>query len=115
MTTQIPFTPNVMSMGSNIARGARILSRSRPVIRIMRSVGAGGKGFSQVLQKGGQAIKNSTWKRLGIDPIKGSDAIHGLKKANNLKPNFHGDVMGNGDYLHPETGEFIDNIFDYLH
>ena len=80
-----------------------------------KSLGAAGKGFSEVLLKGGQAIKNSTWKRLGIDPIKGGEAIHGLKKANNLKPNFHGKIMGNGDYLHPETGEFIDNIFDYLH
>jgi RHS repeat-associated protein len=80
-----------------------------------KSLGAAGRGFSEVLQKGGQAIKNSTWKRLGIDPIKGGEAIHGLKKANNLKPNFHGKIMGNGDYLHPETGEFIDNIFDYLH
>ena len=93
--------------------GSIAAKTSRTVIP--RAVGAAPGGFSTVLQSGGQALKPSTLKALNFTKEQGRNAIHGLKKELGLPNNFHGKVMGNGDYLHPSTGKLLGNLLDYTY
>ena len=80
-----------------------------------KSVGAAGRGFDEVLQSGGQSLKSSTLKALNLTKEQGRNAIHALKSDVGLPNNFHGKIMGNGDYLHPSTGKWLGNLFDYVY
>jgi len=80
-----------------------------------KSLGSAGRGFDKVLQSGGQALKPNTLKALNLTKDQGRNAIHALKDDLNLPNNFHGRIMGNGDYLHPSTGKWLGNLFDYVH
>ncbi len=80
-----------------------------------KSVGVAGKGFSKVLQSGGQSLKPNTLNALNLTKEQGRNAIHGLKKELGLPNNFHGKIMGNGDYLHPSTGKLLGNLLDYAY
>jgi hypothetical protein len=79
-----------------------------------KSVGSGGGGFSKVLQSGGQKLNPGTLKALNLTKEQGRNAIHTLKSELRLPNNFHGKIMGNGDYLHPGTGEWLGNLFDFV-
>ena len=80
-----------------------------------KSLGAAGKGFNKVLQSGGQSLKPNTLKALNLTKDQGRNAIHSLKDDLNLPNNFHGKIMENGDYLHPSTGKWLGNLFDYVY
>ena len=80
-----------------------------------KSLGAAGKGFNKVLQSGGQKLNPSTLKALNLTKEQGRNAIHALKREFNLPNNFHGKIMGNGDYIHPNTGKVIGNLFNYVY
>lgn len=80
-----------------------------------KSVGAAGKGYSKVLQSGGQSLNSNTLKALNLTKDQGRNAIHALKSDLRLPNNFHGKIMGNGDYLHPSTGKWPGNLFDYVY
>jgi len=80
-----------------------------------KSLGAAGKGFNKVLQSGGQSLKPNTLKALNLTKDQGRNAIHGLKSDLGLPNNFHGKIMGNGDYLHPSTGDWLGNLFDCVY
>jgi RHS repeat-associated protein len=79
-----------------------------------KSLGAAGKNFSKVLQSGGQSLKPSTLRALKLSKEQGRNAIHALKSDIGLPNNFHGKIMGNGDYLNPSTGKWLGNLFDYI-
>ena len=79
-----------------------------------KSLGAAGKGFDEVLQSGGQSLKSNTLKALNLTKEQGRNAIHALKSELRLPNNFHGKIMGNGNYLHPSTGKWLGNLFDYV-
>ncbi len=68
----------------------------------------------KVLQTGGRVLKKSTLKALGLTKEEGKYAIESLKKANGLRSDFHGKILSNGD-IWDDLGNFIDNLFDYLH
>jgi len=59
-------------------------------------------------------MNKSTLKALGLTKEQGKNAIEALKKTEGLGNNFHGKIMGNGDVIHPHTGNWIGNLFDYL-
>ncbi|MEZ4909951.1 MAG: hypothetical protein R2774_03715 [Saprospiraceae bacterium] len=75
----------------------------------------GGNSVPKVLQVGGQALKTNTLKTLNITKEQGRNAIHALKFEHGLGNSFHGKILSNGDYIHPSTGEYIDNLFNYIH
>lgn len=66
------------------------------------------------MQSGGRKLNNSTLRALGLTKEQGRNAIHALKQEKNLPNDFHGKIMGNGDYRHPSTNKWIGNLFDYL-
>lgn len=68
-----------------------------------------------MLQSGGQSLKPNTLKALNLTKDQGRNAIHALKSDLRLPNNFHGKIMGNGDYLHPSTGKWLGNLFDYVY
>lgn len=71
-------------------------------------------GPVKVLQTGGNTLKKSTLKALGLTKEQGKNAIEGLKKDLRLPSNFHSKIMSNGDVVHPHTGEILGNLKDYL-
>jgi hypothetical protein len=67
-----------------------------------------------VLQRGDNTISKATAKALGFDnPRDAGRALEALKKDNGLQNDFHGQIMGNGDFMNPHTGEVYGNILDY--
>jgi RHS repeat-associated protein len=105
---------NAISRTTTLAKGAQGAAKGSTTI-ITRSVGAAPKGFSKVLQTGGHTLNNSTLKTLGLTKEQGKIAIEALKQDLRLPANFHGKIMGNGDLVHPHTGNVLGNLFDYLH
>lgn len=72
------------------------------------------KATGQVLQSGGHTLSKRTLKALGLTKGQGNEAIHMLKRNRKLPNNFHGQILANGDYIHPQTKELLGNIFDYV-
>lgn len=74
-------------------------------------------GFAKgmkVLQTGGNVLNPKTLKALNLTKEEGKFAIEKMKKANGLSNNIHGKILSNGD-VWDDLGNFIDNLFDYLH
>jgi RHS repeat-associated protein len=69
---------------------------------------------ANVLQSGGNTIKKSTAKALGLEPRVARDAMHKMKPDILAEARDTGKIMSNGDYVHKETGEVLGNIFDYV-
>jgi hypothetical protein len=67
-----------------------------------------------VLQSGGHTLSNRTLKGLGLSSEQAKDAIESLKADTKLPSNFHGQIMSNGDLIHPHTKEIIGNLFNYI-
>jgi len=109
----------LLSLGGTVIPGlsqAKLGARvAKGTSRGFKSLGAAGKGFNKVLQSGGQSLKPNTLKVLNLTKDQGRNAIHGLKKELGLPNNFLGKIMNNGDYLHPSTGEWLGNLFDYAY
>lgn len=80
----------------------------------IKSLGAAGKGFSKTLQTGGHTLNKNTLKALGINKQQGKIAIEGLKREIGLPADFHGKIMSNGDLVHPNSGQVLGNLFDYI-
>ncbi|MEM6737164.1 MAG: hypothetical protein AAF620_13960, partial [Bacteroidota bacterium] len=102
--------------------GLKLAARVLQIRRVARggtigvkTVGAARSGFDKVLQTGGHTLKNSTLKALNLTKTQGNKAIHNLKDDLLLPGNFHGKIMGNGDFVHPRTDEVLGNLFDYLY
>ncbi len=72
-----------------------------------------GKG-TKVLQSGGHTLKKRTLKALGLNGEKAKIAIEAMKDDRLIPPNFHGQIMKNGDFIHPHTKEVLGNIYDYV-
>lgn len=68
----------------------------------------------RLLQAGGRTIRQATARALGLERATAGRALEALKRAERLPPNFHGRIMSNGDYVNPQTGQVIGNIFDYV-
>jgi hypothetical protein len=75
-------------------------------------IGSFAKGI-KILQYGGHTINNSTLKALQISKEQGKIGIEAMKKANQLPPNFHGNIGSDGSFW-SKAGEYVDNILDYL-
>jgi hypothetical protein len=104
---------------SNIIRiGAKLITK-QAVKEVtnggFRSVGAAAKGYNKTIQTSGHTLKYSTLKALGLTKEQGNRAIEALKNAHGLKNNDHYKIMANGDIINPHTGEWIDNLFDYIY
>jgi RHS repeat-associated protein len=69
----------------------------------------------KVLQSGGHTIRNSTLKALDLTKEQCKRAIESLKDYVGRSNDFHGKIMGNGDYYDPITGEFLGNLYDYVY
>lgn len=82
--------------------------------RGFRSLGAAAANFNKTLQTGGHTLTKRTLDALGLTKQQGKIAIEALKKATGRGNNFHGKIMGNGDFLDSKTGEWIGNLFDYI-
>ena len=68
----------------------------------------------KIIQYGGHTLEKGTLKALNITKEEGKFAIESMKKANNLSPNFHGNIGSDGSFW-SKTWEYIDNILDYLY
>ena len=114
--TALDFIPGGKAMkalkGGAYKLGIKKLEKQ--ILREGRKMAKIKKATQGVLQKGGHTLQKSTLKKLGLTKEQGREAIHKLKRALNLPPDFHGTIMNNGDLLHPKTGEVIDNIFNYI-
>ena len=126
LASQLSFaTPTAsLSGASSIIRGSKFLrvgktfsqfKAGRGASKGFKSLGAAGRNFNKVLQSGGQSLRPNTLKALNLTKGQGRSAIHGLKSDLGLPNNFHGKIMGNGDYLNPRTGKWLGNLFDYIH
>jgi len=107
----IPITKVAKVFSASTSLGFTVTKRS---VQGFKSLGAAGNGFSKVLQSGGQSLTPKTLQALNLTKEQGRNAIHALKSELRLPNNFHGKIMGNGDYLHPSTGEWLGNLFDYV-
>ena len=97
------------ALGNNLWTGAE-----RQSTLGFKSLGAAARGSNKVLQSGEQSLRKSTLKALGLTKEQGYEAIHSLKSDLGLPNNFHGKIMGNGDYLNPTTNKWLGNLGDYL-
>ena len=70
--------------------------------------------MAKVLQRGDRTISPSTAKALGMQRSQVRRALEALKRGEGLPNDFHGNILSNGDYVHPDTGEIFGNLFDYL-
>ena len=100
--------------GINPITGRAIAAKMNSTISA-RTIGAARAGFGETLQTGGHTLNKSTLKALGLSKQQGKIAIKGLKKDIGLPPNFHGKIMGNGNLVHPNSGQVLGNLFDYLY
>lgn len=114
-------TKNRVGLKSEFGRGCdkdgKVLSNAakQSTSVISKSVGAATKGFGTTLQTGGNTLKKSTLKALNLTKEQGNRAIHNLKDDLLIRGDFHGKIMGNGDVVHPNTGQVLGNLFDYLY
>jgi YD repeat-containing protein len=67
----------------------------------------------RVLQSGERTISPSTARALGMERSEVGRALEALKRGEGLPNNFHGNILSNGDYVHPDTGDVLGNLFDY--
>ncbi len=104
-----------LSLAAMIPIGGQVVTAGKWANKGFKSLGAAGKGFSTTLQTGGHTLKNSTLKALGLTKQQGNRAIHNLKDDLLLPGNFHGKIMGNGNFVHPRTGKVLGNLYDYLY
>lgn len=107
------FKGNKPSVNSE-AKVDKAIDAAKTSAQGFKSVGAAGKGSSKTLQTGGHTLNKSTLKSLRLTKQQGKIAIEGLKKDIGLRPDFHGKIMGNGDFVHPNSGQVLGNLFDYL-
>lgn len=70
------------------------------------------RGF-KIIQLGGHILSKSTLNALQITKEEGKIAIEAMKKANQLPPDFHGNIGMDGSFW-SKTGENIDNILEYI-
>ncbi len=74
----------------------------------------------KALQTGGRVLSNATARAL--NELAGTNlagrewgrALEALKADFDLPNDFHGAIMGNGDFVNPNTGETFGNIQDYI-
>ncbi|MCK9208627.1 MAG: hypothetical protein M0P66_16060, partial [Salinivirgaceae bacterium] len=67
----------------------------------------------KIIQYGGHTLNKSTLKVLKITKEEGKFGIESMKKANGLRPDFHGNIGSDGSFW-SKAGEYIDNIFEYV-
>ena len=78
-----------------------------------------GAAQARVIQRGGNAINNSTRKALNeffdvnLSPGEWRDVMHALKKANAIPNRVHGNIDAVGNYL-DKSGNIIDNLGNYI-
>ncbi len=69
----------------------------------------------KVLQTGGNTLRQSTVRALGLTRQEAHEATEALKKYNLLPPNYHfTKIMASGDVFDSETGEWYGNLYDFL-
>jgi hypothetical protein len=69
----------------------------------------------KVLQTGGNTLRQSTVRALGLTRQEAHEAMEALKKYNLLPPNYHfTKIMASGDVFDSETGEWYGNLYDFL-
>ena len=66
------------------------------------------------MQSGGHTLTNRTLKGLGLSSEKAKFAMEAMKVDRIIPPNFHGQIMRNGDFVHPHTKKVLCNIYDYV-
>ncbi|XWN35352.1 MAG: hypothetical protein ROO73_00975 [Roseivirga sp.] len=115
LNTALDFIP----MGKVFKQGAALCSFSpKQVLKqklrelLKKKAGKPVKAAGQVLQSGGNKLSKRTLKALGLTKEQGKDAIHALKDACTLPNAFHGQILANGNYIHPQTKQVIDNLFN---
>ncbi|MEZ4868012.1 MAG: polymorphic toxin-type HINT domain-containing protein [Caldilineaceae bacterium] len=69
---------------------------------------------ARVLQTGGHTLSNRTIKELGLTKGEAKRAIEALKADLGERNDFHPKIWSNGDVTHPQTGEVLGNLFDYV-
>ena len=69
---------------------------------------------AKVLQTGGNTLSNRTLKELGLSKGQAKNAIEALKADLGVRNDFHAKIWSNGDVTHPNTGEVLGNLFDYV-
>ena len=83
---------------------------------IVRALTKGGgkaiaKGTGNVIQTGGHVLNPGTVKALNMTSREATDAMHALKKANNIPNNIHADkIYDSGDVV---FGGIVDNLKNY--
>jgi RHS repeat-associated protein len=92
-----------------VAKGAGIFGKS--------TVGA---GAVRVLQTGGNKIAGSTAAALNestglsLAAREWGRALEALKRSEGFANDFHGAIDSLGNYIHPETGQVIGNLLDFV-
>ncbi len=94
------------------AKSGKVAESVAEVSKVEGGVEKAGKGTT-VLQSGGHILNNRTLKALGLNREQAKFAIEKLKEDYNLTPNFHSQIMSNGDYVHPHTKKVFGNLFHY--
>jgi RHS repeat-associated protein len=67
----------------------------------------------RVLQSGGRTISSGTARELGMERSAVGRALEALKRGEGIPNDFHGNILSNGDYVDPDTGEVLGNLLDY--
>ncbi|MBV6462384.1 MAG: hypothetical protein HJHJAOHD_02533 [Flavobacteriales bacterium] len=89
----------------NISSGLQPITGTAPTPGIAKGI--------RIIQYGGHTLNNTTIKLLKITKEEGKLGIEAMKKAHQLPPNFHGNIGSDGSFW-SKTGEYIDNILDFI-
>jgi hypothetical protein len=72
-----------------------------------------GSARAKIIQYGTHTLRDATLKALKITKEEGEMGIEAMKRANQLPPDFHGNIGIDGSYW-SKAGEYIDNILEYI-
>jgi RHS repeat-associated protein len=101
--------PAGIALGGEIAvglEGTLLAGHGGAMLARVAKEGSGG-------QYGGHTISKSTLEKLGLTRDEAKTAIESMKDDLNIPNDFHGTIMDNGDYIDPETGEVLGNLYEY--
>jgi len=121
-----PLNYECCGLGSNFGNmrfkpsSSRTAAGANEAIEAIAEHGFPGITPARVLQTGGNKIKATTAQELNealgknLSPREWGRALEELKAAEDLRHNFHGRILSNGEYVDPHTGESLGNLLEYL-